>query len=160
MANLIRESSGGGLRLTVTNPVRAAGLVEENEPENPSEGDTRPYPTYRAEVRVHAFDSLLLVANRDTDRVKTEHEIELVTSAARDTGSIYRTTNATVGVKGHGYSLQLANAEDAGFRLEHEAPVQSALGVLFIHKKSEDAARLAADLVGLRNAQVERQMNH
>jgi hypothetical protein len=159
MANNIK-TIGGGLALQVTLEVRAADLVEENPPENPNENDSPPYPTYRADVRVHAFEDLLLVVDRDPDRVKPGDVAELVASAARDTRSAFDARKTRVQIQGHGYPLQLPPAKDAGFRKEHTAPVATAPGVLAIHKKNKDAARLAEDLVKHRRGQVEKAMNH
>lgn len=58
MGNSIKRS-GEGLALQITEDARSAGLVEEN-----NEGEA----TRLAEVRVHSFDDLLLVVDRDTDR--------------------------------------------------------------------------------------------
>lgn len=159
MANSIKPAAGG-LALQVTREVRRAGLVEEQEPDPVPDGETGPWPTYRASVRVHAFEGVLLVVDRDGDRVAKAAVAALVASAARDTGSVYDAEKATVVTKGHGYQLQLPPASDAGFREGDSAPVETAPGVLVIHKKSDDAARLASDLVELRNAQVEEEMNH
>lgn len=141
MPNSIKKSSDG-LALQVTDPARSAGLVEETE-----DGD----PTYRAEVRVFTFDGHLLVFDRD--EVETEHIMELVTSAARDTKSIYRSMNASVQPAGDGYQIHLPNAEDAGFRRGDTAPAEPAPGMLVI--STMDSNRLSADLVAIRRNQVE-----
>ncbi len=154
MANAIKTVAGG-LALQVTDPVRAAGLVEEQEPEQKGENDTPPWPSYRAHVRVHSFEDVLLVVDRDTDRVSESDAADLVASAVRDTKTARDAEKARVQVKGHGYMLSLPPAEDAGFRDGHTAPVQTAPGILIIHKKSEDAARLAKDLVQIRYAQLD-----
>jgi len=161
MANSIKSVGGGrGLALQVTEAVRAAGLVEESPPENPSDDESPPYPTYRADVRVHAVDSALLVVDRDTDRISEEDASRLVASAIRDTGTARDAEKATVQTKGHGYMLQLPCARDAGLREGHTALVQTAPGFLVIHRHSDDAERLATDLVEQRYAQVEEEMNH
>lgn len=154
MANSLK-TVGGGLALQVTREVRAAGLVEENPPENPSEDDSPPYPTYLADLRVHAFENLLLVVDRDPDRVSAAAAAELVASAARDTKSAYDAAKTSVQIQGHGYQIQLPPAKDAGFRDGHTAPVATSSGVLAIHKKNADAARLAEDIVSQRRAQIE-----
>ncbi|WP_227379514.1 hypothetical protein [Haladaptatus halobius] len=76
MPNKIKRS-GDGLALQVTQPARAAKLVEETDDET----------TRLSTIRVFAFDKLLLVI--DIDRVKNENVVELVTSAALDTVSIH-----------------------------------------------------------------------
>jgi hypothetical protein len=148
MANQIKSSGADGFALQVTKPARAAEHVEEDE-----DGEA----TYLANVRVFAFDQLLLVIDRKT--VTTEHTTELVVAAAQDTDSIYRAMDASVQIAGNGYQIQLPPAEDAGFREGDTAPCQSARGVLVISKddgtgKGADSARLAADLVAIRNEQL------
>jgi len=154
------KTVGGGLALQVTDEVRSAGLVEEQEPEEIAEDESGPWPTYRADVRVHAFEDVLLVVDRDTDRVARADAAELVASAARDTETAFDAAKTTVQVKGHGYMVQLPPASDAGFRDGHSAPAQPAPGIMVIHKHSEDAARLGRDLAQIRYAQVESEMNH
>jgi hypothetical protein len=148
MANQIKASGAAGAALQVTKPARAAGLVEENE-----EGEA----TYLAEIRVFAFDHLLLVV--DLEAVATAHTTELVVAAAQDTDSIYRGLDASVQIAGNGYQLQLPPAADAGFREGDNAPCQSARGILVIAKddgtaKAAAAARLPADLITIRNEQL------
>lgn len=147
--NNIKRSGADGLALQITEPARSAGLVEET-----NDGD----PTYLADVRVHAFNDLLLVADRDTDRLKNEDVAQLVASAARDTKSVYRAGNSSVTIAGHGYQVQLPPAEDAGFYVGTSTQVKTAPGVLLICR--ERSARLADDLASIRRDQVEERMNH
>jgi hypothetical protein len=148
MANQIKASGADGVALQVTTPARAAGLVEED-----NDGEA----TYLADVRVYAFDDLLLVV--DLEAVTTAHTTELVVAAARDTNSIYRAMDASVQIAGNGYQVQLPPAADASLREGDAAPCQSALGVLVIsnHKETQteiNTARLAADLITIRNEQL------
>lgn len=148
MVNQIKESGTEGLALQITKPARAGELVEEN-----SDGDA----TYRADVRIYSFDHLLFVV--DVDNVSATHIAELVASAARDTNSIYRAMNASVQIAGNGYQVQLPPAQDAGFTEGDRAPCYTARGVLIISKDDgsavgADAARLARDLVTIRNDQL------
>jgi hypothetical protein len=81
-------------------------------------------------------------------------------AAAQDTDSIYRAMDASVQVAGNGYQVQLPPAADAGVREGDRAPCQSARGVLVIAKddwtgKEADSARLATDLVTIRNEQLD-----
>lgn len=115
MANQIKSSGAAGLALQITKPARSAGLVEEN-----ADGDA----VSLADVRVYAFDHLLLVVDRE--RVSTEHIAELVIAATRDTSSIYRAMDATVQIAGHGYQVQLPPAQDAGFAKGDRAPTHPA----------------------------------
>jgi len=91
--------------------------------------------------------------------VATEDVTELVVAAAKDTKSIHRVMDATVQIAGHGYQVQLPPATDAGFTEGDQAPCHSAPGVLAISKgdgtsAGADPARLAQDIVTIRNEQV------
>jgi hypothetical protein len=148
MTNQIKASGADGVALQVTTPARAAGLVEED-----NDGEA----TYLADVRVYAFDDLLLVV--DLEAVTTAHTTELVVAAARDTNSIHRAMDASVQIAGNGYQVQLPPAEDASLREGDAAPCQSAPGVLVISKDTEtqteiNTARLAADLITIRTEQL------
>ncbi len=148
MVNQIKESGTEGLALQITKPARAAELVEES-----NEGDL----TYRADVRVYAFDHLLLVI--DVETVSAHHTAALVASAARDTKSIYRAMNASVQIAGNGCQVQLPPARDAGFQEGDRAPCHTARGVLVITKDdgtstAADATSLARDLVSIRTEQL------
>ena len=148
MANQIKSSGAAGAALQVTRPARAAGFVEE---------DKNGEATYLAEVRVFAFDHLLLVVDLET--VSTAHTTELVVAAAQDTDSIYRAMDASVQIAGNGYQVQLPPTADAGFRKGDTAPCQAVCGVLAISQddgttKSAAATRLADDLIAIRRRQL------
>ena len=104
MPNSIKDS-GDGLTLQVTKPARSAGLIQED-----AEGKA----TYRAEVRVHSFDNVLLVVDRD--RMDSRHIAELVAALVRDTKSVYQAIDATVKIAGHGYQVQLPPLRMLGSR--------------------------------------------
>ncbi len=147
MANRIKSSGAAGLALQITKPARSSGLVEED-----ADGEA----TSLSDVRVYAFDHLLLVV--DTNSVSTAHTTELVIAAAKDTKSVYRALKATVQIAGHGYQVQLPPAEDAGFTEGDRAPCHTASGMIAISRDDgtsagADAARLARDLVTIRNEQ-------
>jgi hypothetical protein len=149
MANRIKSSGADGLALQVTKSARSAGLVEED-----SEGDA----TYLADVRVFAFDHLLLVIDRT--QVRTDDTAELVVAAAQDTKSMYRGIDATVQIAGNGYQVQLPPAVDAGFSEGDRAPCHSAPGVLTISRDDgtsvgTDSARLSKDVVTIRREQIQ-----
>ncbi|SIR97629.1 hypothetical protein SAMN05421858_4905 [Haladaptatus litoreus] len=139
MPNTIKRS-GDGLALQVTKPARAAGLVEETEDEN----------IHLANIRVIAFDGLLLVV--DLDRINNENIVELATSAALDTVSIHRVANASLQIAGNGYQVQLPGAADAGFHVGDRAPCTSAPNLLVI--AAEKSTRVAADIAAIRREQV------
>jgi len=147
MANQIKASGADGVALQVTTPARSAGLVEEN-----NDGEA----TYLADVRVYAFDDLLLVV--DLEAVTTAHMTELVVAAAQDTDSIYRAMDASVQIAGNGYQVQLPPAKDAGFCEGDAAPCQSAHGMIVVSRddgttNGRNTARLPADLVTIRTEQ-------
>ncbi|WP_440767462.1 hypothetical protein [Natronorubrum sp. DTA7] len=147
MANQIKSSGADGLALQITKPARASGLVEED-----ADGEA----TALADVRVYAFDHLLLVVALDT--VSVEERAELVVAAAEDTNSVYRAMDATVRIAGHGYQVQLPPAEDAGFNEGDRAPCHPAPGMIAISRDDgtsagANASRLAGDLVAIRKEQ-------
>jgi hypothetical protein len=139
MPNKIKRS-GDGLALQVTKPARTAGLVEETDNEL----------TRLANIRVFAFDGLLLVV--DLDRITDEKIVELATSAALDTVSIHRVTNASFQIAGNGYQVQLPGAADAGFHVGDRAPCTPAPKLLVIAAKGSE--RVAADIVTIRREQA------
>ncbi|MCO8256762.1 hypothetical protein NKF26_23350 [Haladaptatus sp. AB618] len=139
MANKIKRS-GDGFALQVTKPARAAGLVEEVDDE----------PAHLANIRVFAFDGLLLVV--DLDRITDENIVELATSAALDTVSIHRVANASLQIAGNGYQVQLPGAADARFHVGDRAPCTPAPNMLVI--AAEGSKRVAADIVTIRKEQV------
>lgn len=143
MPNAIKRAGDGGFALQVTKPARAAGLVEEDE-----EGNA----TRLADVRVYAFDDLLLVI--DIDTVDDEDGAELVASAARATASIHQAIDAGVSIAGNGYQVQLPPANDAGFEIGDSAPCHPAPGVLAISPLEE--GRVAMSLLEHRRAQVDK----
>lgn len=153
MPNSMKKSGGSdSLALQVTAPVRDANLVEEADSEQIPDTDTPPHPTYRANVRIHAFDGVLLVIDRD--RVNPEAEAELVAHAIDQTRTAFRALHGIVTIMGQGYMLQLPNAVDAGFDAGQLAPVQTAPNLLAIHTDTADALHLATDLVTIRLQQL------
>ena len=139
MPNKIKQS-GDGLALQVTKPARAAGLVEETDDK----------PARLADIRVFAFDGLLLVG--DIDRITDENIVELAASAALDTVSIHRVTNASLQIAGNGYQVQLPGAAEAGFQVGDRAPCTPAPNLLVI--AAEGSGRVAADIATIRREQV------
>lgn len=139
MPNKIKRS-GDGFALQVTKPARAAGLVEETNEES----------ARFADIRVFAFDDHLLVV--DIDRIIDENVVELATSAALDTVSIHRVTNALLQIAGNGYQVQLPGAADAGFHVGDRAPCTPAPNLLVI--AAEGSERVAADIVTIRKEQA------
>lgn len=147
MGNDIKDY-GDGLSLQVTRPARSAELVEEND-----EGEAR----YLAEVRVFAFDNLLVAF--DTDRVKPMDMLEIVRAAARDTKSLYQAIDSKVHVAGNGYRVQLQPAADAGFREGDSTSCTTARNILLITKSDGTAAasnarRIAGDIKTIRSEQI------
>ncbi|SEJ39138.1 hypothetical protein SAMN05444271_1711 [Halohasta litchfieldiae] len=145
--NSIKRSGVGGVALQITKDARTSGLVDETQ-----DGDT----THRAEVRVYAFNDLLLVV--DLDKVSDEHIAALVARGATQTNSIHQAVDARVMHSGNGYCVQLPPADDAGFSVGDPAGSHPAPGLIVISKGkgpgADQAARLASDLVDERRAQV------
>jgi len=146
--NRIKDSGADGVALQVTKAVRAAGMVEQTD-----DGDI----TRRADVRVFAFDGVLLVI--DLDHVSTGEIAELVAAAANDTKSIYRAADSRPQRAGNGFQVQLPPAKDAGFDVSDRAGTHFTPGVVVITKgdgpRAKAASRLGADLVSLRQAQIQ-----
>ena len=113
-------NTGDGLALQVTKPARSAGLVEED-----AEGDT----THRSAVVAYGFDDLILVIDRDTDRVPMADRAELVALAARETESIHRGIDTRIQHSGHGYRVQVP-ATGTGFHVGDGLPCHAAPGLL------------------------------
>ena len=147
MTNSMKTTGGDSLALQVTHAVRKAKLVEEiGDEDNPL-----PY-TYRADVRIHAFDGLLLIVDRG--RVSNANQAELVAHAIEETESVGSALDVIVSVMGEGYMLQLPNAEEAGFKEGQPAPVQTAPSILVIHEQSDEATEVANELVEIRHDQL------
>ncbi|WP_433632857.1 hypothetical protein [Halomicrococcus sp. NG-SE-24] len=140
MTNRIKQS-GDGLALQVTKPARTAGLVEEDENGNPNE---------RADIRVFAFDGLLLLT--DTDRVDDDDVAELAATAVRDTSSLHRVMDASIQIAGNGYQVQLPPAEDAGFRVGDQPACTAAPNMLVL--ADGESERLATDFEAIRREQL------
>ena len=143
MPNMIKNSGTDGYALQVTTPARVAGLVEENEA-----GEA----TRLAPVRVYSFNDVLLVV--DHERMDTPAVAKLVATTAEDTKSIYQGIDASIQIAGNGYQVQLPAAEAAGFQTGDMASAHPAPNLLVISKQDRDTARLAADIVTIRQQQV------
>ena len=146
MPNDLQEFSGG-LTLQVTIPARQSELAEEND-----DGEW----TRLAEVRVYAFDNLLIVV--DLEKMSDEEIAELVNSATRDTKSIHQAIDSKIRVSGNGCKLQLSNATDAGFRVKQSIAWHPAPNMMILTPyvpEQEKTPTLAADLVGLRRMQLD-----
>lgn len=145
MPNSLKTTTGerSTLALQVTREARSAGLVEE---------DVDGEATYRAPVRVYAFEDALLVVDRD--RVDDAQTAALVSNMVRDTKTAYDAEKAMISHAGNGYRVQLPPAQDAGFRLDDEpAAVRTAPNLLII-ARTRQKARLADDIATIRNSQV------
>ena len=113
-------NTGDGLALQVTKPARSAGLVEEN-----ADGDT----THRAKVVAYGFDDLILVFDRDPDRVPMADRAAIVALAARETESIHRGIDTRIQHSGNGYRVQVP-ATGTGFGAGDGLPCHAAPGML------------------------------
>ncbi|PAU80865.1 hypothetical protein CK500_15175 [Halorubrum salipaludis] len=119
MANQL-TTTGDGLALQVTKPARSAGLVEED-----ADGDTR----NRAAVVAYGFDDLILVLDRDNDRVPMADRAELVALAAKETESIHRGIDTRIQHSGNGYRVQVPTT-GTGFQAGEGLPCHAAPGLL------------------------------
>lgn len=142
MVNSIKQSADG-LALQITQPARDAGLVVES-----AQGDV----VDMAEVFVYGFDNLLLVV--DANAVSQRQRANLVSLAARRTGSIYGGYRAEVTTAGNGYQVQLPGASDAMFSVGDRAPVHTAEGVLVVLRDGRER-ELADVLVSNRQHQTD-----
>lgn len=149
MANAIKRS-GEGLALQITREARAAELAETVADEEATGADRW---ARLADVRVYGFDGLLLVVDRE--RVATEHVAELVASAAGDTKSVYCGANASVRPAGNGCMVSLPGIEETGLERGDAVPARPAPGLLVIHARESQPARVAEDLVTIRRGQVD-----
>ena len=113
-------TTGDGLALQVTKPVRSAGLVEED-----ANGET----TSRSTVVAYGFDDLILVIDRDMERVPMTDRAELVALAASETDSIYRGIDTRIQHSGNGYRVQVPTT-GTGFNAGDGLPCHSAPGLL------------------------------
>lgn len=136
-----------GLAIQMTKQARSASLIEEND-----DGDV----TYRAPVRVYAFNNFLLFVDRD--QVADEYITELVSSAATDTGSIYCASNTRIQPCGNGFQCQLPPIEETGLSKGDKVGLHTADGIVCASKSNGDgagqAARLGEDVTQLRTQQV------
>lgn len=140
MPNVL-TNDGHGLALQVTREARTAGLVEEDGEET----------SYRADVLVYAFEEVLLVCDRDTDRVSMADRIELVEILANSTGTIYRGAHGSVQHSGNGYRVHLPPAQDAGFAAGDSIPAHPAPGILLIAPIDGDVP--TRDILSIRRSQ-------
>jgi hypothetical protein len=138
------KSDGDSARLQITTQARAADLVDEM-----GEGEDR-MTTYRADVRVHSFDSVLLVGDTTMDN---EAWADIVAKAATYTDSSYQCIEATIQHDGNGYSVALPVATEAGFQVGDDAPVHPAPQLLVIAK--DNVVKIGRELASLRKDQVE-----
>ncbi|WP_066418741.1 hypothetical protein [Halorubrum aethiopicum] len=119
MANQLTKT-GDGLALQVTKPARSAGLVEET-----ADGDT----IHRSEVVAYGFDDLMLVIDRDPDRVPMADRAELVALATQTTDSIHRGIDTRIQHSGNGYRVQVPTTS-TGFYAGDRVPCHAAPGML------------------------------
>lgn len=113
-------NTGDGLALQVTKPARSARLVKED-----ADGDT----THRATVVAYGFDDLILVLDRDPDRVPMADRAAIVDLAVRETESIHRGIDTRIQHSGNGYRVQVP-ATGTGFSAGDGLPCHAAPGML------------------------------
>ena len=113
-------TTGDGLALQVTKPARSAGLVEED-----ADGET----TDRSAVVAYGFDDLILVIERDTERVPMADRAKIVALAASETESIHLGIDTRIQHSGNGYRVQVPTT-GTGFHLGDGLPCHAAPGLL------------------------------
>lgn len=145
MANAFKQHGADGTpRLQVTRPARAAGLVEED-----GEGDEK-RTTYRAHVRVHAFDGLLLIGDCALEDASWAY---LVRKASKYTDSSYRAMESVLQHDGHGYSVALPPATDASVAIGDTPGVHTAPQLLVL--TTDPVAKLGREITDFRKDQVQ-----
>lgn len=136
-----------GLAIQMTKEAREASLIEESD-----DGDV----TYRAPLRVYAFNHFFVFVDRN--EVDDRYIAEIVSSAAKDTDSIYCAANTRVQPRGNGYQSQLPSIEETGLTEGDEVSLHTAEGVVCASKMkgpgSSQSARLAEDITQLRKEQT------
>lgn len=131
------------MRLQLTRSVRAAGLVEET-----GEGEDR-RTTYRANVRVHSFDGLVAIGDLE---LPDPMWAAIVQRAADYTDSSYQATDALVQHDGHGYSIAIPPAKDAGFDIGDTPGVHTAPKLIVL--TTDDTSKVGRELTNFRSDQA------
>ena len=139
MAHEIKPA-GEGLARQATKDIRQAGLVDESAVDDEL-GQGR-------EVLVYGFDGLMMAV--DKYDVSEADRAELVSTAARDTGSIHHGEPAKVSQRGNGFQIHLPGCQPAGFVEGDSVRTRPADGVLFVFADGDmDATRLVDDLMAI-----------
>jgi len=137
MGNTVKtEGDSGALALQITRSARAADLVEESTKQDGEKEVT--VVDRMAPLRTYAFDGFVLAVDRE--RVSDEHIVDLVTSVAEHTGTIYQSSKVKVQRSGHGFQIPVNIARDAGWEEKHAIGTYPATGVLGLGlgEKSDD----------------------
>jgi len=143
MVNSIKKGGDRDVRLQITKPARASGLVHED-----ANGD----PTELADVQVYSFDNLLFVIDQ---RISMATRADLVAKLASYTDSIHDGQSGTVSIAGDGYQINLPAARKAGFHIGDPAPIVTADGTLLIH--TDETYRIAQDVATIRDESMGQQ---
>ena len=144
MPTPITDSETDGIALQITQPARAAGLVEEN-----TDGD----PTSLAPVRVYTFNDVLLVVDRA--QMDAQAVADLVAVTIQDTKRISQGIDAKLRVTTNGYEVQLPATSTASFAVGDTVVAVPAPNMLVLRKRNWDGTRLVEDLVTMRQEQAE-----
>jgi hypothetical protein len=140
----VGRESDNRLALQITEPARAAGLVEDDP-----DGDGDLQARRLADCWVAAVNGLLVVID---DRIDGRERTVLIERAAAEV--LYRVVQTSVVIQGNGYRIELPNARDAGFSVGDRAPVTVASGLVCITDGDPTREHLADDLVTIRRDQV------
>ena len=117
MPNKLKKSAGG-TAIQITKAARQAGMLKDNNDENPK----------LAKVRIYSFDRLLVAI--DIERMNQKEISEIIIQAIEETQTVFDAQKAGIQSAGNGYQLQLPPAEDAGFEIGDMLECQSAPSLL------------------------------
>ena len=130
MVNTVKTTNSS-LALQITHAARKANLVDESD--HP-DGEGKIVERY-APLRMYAFENFIVVV--DTERVCDKNIVELVTTVAKRTGTIYQASNTKVQRRGNGYQIPVTVGKDAGWVEGNKIGTYPAPGVLGLGRGSD-----------------------
>jgi len=162
MANQVKtDGESGVLLLQITSAARKADLVDES---TKMDGEKEVTVVDRmAPIRTYAFEGFVLVVDRE--RVDDEDIVDMVTSVAENSGTIYQSAKVKVQRGGNGFQVPINVAKDAGWRERHKIefyPAQGVLGLAWVssgemdvpREKEKQAAKLGELVQTVRDTQL------
>lgn len=148
MTNSIK-STGDGPALQITKEAQVSDLAEATDEEG-IKGTAR--WNRLSKVRVYGFDDLLLVVDRE---MEAEDVAELISAAARDTGSIHLGREASLRPAGNGCMVSLPGLGPTPFTVGDRTPAHPGPGLLVITRDDPNGVRIAEDLISIRRSQLD-----